>query len=48
MQVQRTRDTEPEMAIRRLLHAAGLRYRVDQAPLGKLRRRADIVFVGDA
>lgn len=29
--------------MRRLLHAAGLRYRVDFAPLGG-RRRADIVF----
>ena len=32
------------MALRRLLHAAGLRYRVDRAPLPGLRRRADIVF----
>lgn len=44
MQRQRTRDTEPELAVRRLLHAAGLRYRVDVAPLPGLRRRADIVF----
>lgn len=44
MQVQRTRDTVPELAIRRLLHAQGLRYRVDEAPLPGLRRRADIVF----
>ncbi|WP_082955097.1 very short patch repair endonuclease [Mycobacterium mantenii] len=44
MQVQKTRDTKPEMAIRRLLHASGLRYRVDRAPLKGLRRRADIVF----
>lgn len=44
MQVQRTRDTGPELAIRRLLHAAGLRYRVDRAPVPGLRRRADIVF----
>lgn len=33
----------PELAVRRLLHAAGLRYRVDYSPLGG-RRRADIVF----
>jgi len=39
----RRRDTAPELAVRRLLHAAGLRYRVDFAPLGG-RRRADIVF----
>ena len=44
MQRQQTRDTQPELAIRRLLHAAGLRYRVDVAPLPALRRRADVVF----
>lgn len=44
MQCQRTRDTHPELAVRRLLHAQGLRYRVDRAPLPSLRRRADIVF----
>ncbi|MET8832784.1 very short patch repair endonuclease [Micromonospora sp. NPDC004540] len=44
MQRQRTRDTQPELAIRRLLHAAGLRYRIDVAPTQSLRRRADIVF----
>lgn len=44
MQAQRTRDTAPEMAVRRLLHASGLRYRVDRAPLPALRRRADLVF----
>jgi len=44
MQRQRTRDTKPELAVRRLVHAAGLRYRVDVAPLKGLRRRADIVF----
>lgn len=43
MQANRSRDTSPELAVRRLLHAAGLRYRVDYAPLGG-RRRADIVF----
>ena len=40
---QRRRDTRPELAIRRLLHARGLRYRVD-APLPGMRRRADLVF----
>src|SRR5437868_14001783 len=44
MQRQQTRDTQPELAIRRLLHAAGLRYRVDAAPLPTLRCRADVVF----
>lgn len=44
MQRQPTRDTAPELAVRRLLHAAGLRYRVDLAPVSGLRRRADLVF----
>ncbi|MEV0359025.1 very short patch repair endonuclease [Nocardia sp. NPDC050697] len=44
MQQQKTRDTGPELAVRRLLHRAGLRYRIDVAPLRSLRRRADIVF----
>jgi DNA mismatch endonuclease (patch repair protein) len=44
MQAQRTRDTEPELAVRRILHAKGFRYRVDRAPLRGMRRRADIVF----
>lgn len=43
MRANRRRDTQPELAVRRLLHAAGLRYRVDFAPLGD-RYRADIVF----
>ena len=38
------RDTIPELAVRRLLHARGLRYRVDLAPLKGYRRRADVVF----
>lgn len=32
------------MAIRRLLHPMGLRYRIDATPISGLRRRADIVF----
>lgn len=44
MQANRSRDTQPELAVRRLLHAQGLRYRVATAPLPGLRRRADIVF----
>jgi DNA mismatch endonuclease (patch repair protein) len=44
MQMQRTRDTAAEMAVRKALHAMGLRYRVDRSPLPGLRRRADIVF----
>jgi len=41
---QATRDTAAEIAVRRLLHAAGLRYRVNARPLPGLRRTADIVF----
>lgn len=44
MRSNRGRDTSPELAIRRRLHAAGLRYRVSIRPLPKLRRTADIVF----
>lgn len=44
MQSQPSRDTAPELALRRVLHALGLRYRVDRAPLRGLRRRADVVF----
>lgn len=43
MKANRRRDTRPERAVRSILHASGLRYRVDFAPLGG-RRRADIVF----
>jgi DNA mismatch endonuclease (patch repair protein) len=44
MEDQRRRDTRPEMALRRVLHAMGLRYRVDSPPLADVRRRADLVF----
>lgn len=45
MLANRRNDTGPEMRVRRLLHAAGLRYRTDYAPDRRnLRRRADIVF----
>jgi DNA mismatch endonuclease, patch repair protein len=44
MQRQKRRDTEAELAVRRLVHAAGLRYRVDLSPLPGMRRRADLVF----
>jgi DNA mismatch endonuclease (patch repair protein) len=44
MQANRRKDTAPEMAIRRAIHAAGLRYRVDARPLPRLNRRADLVF----
>lgn len=44
MSRQRSRDTAAEWALRRVLHARGLRYRVDAALPGLARRRADILF----
>lgn len=38
------RDTGPELRVRRLLHARGLRYRVDWPLPFNRRRRADIAF----
>ena len=46
MKGNRRRDTKPEMAVRRAVHALGLRYRVDARPLPGLNRRADLVFAG--
>jgi DNA mismatch endonuclease, patch repair protein len=40
----RKRDNGPEMAVRRLLHAAGLRYRVAWPVPGQRRRTIDIAF----
>lgn len=45
MQLQRERDTGPELALRRRLHSLGCRYRVDLAVVpGAPRRRVDLVF----
>lgn len=44
MRGNKRRDTAPEMAVRRLVHAAGLRYLVDAKPIAELNRRADLVF----
>lgn len=44
MQGNRSSDTAPELAVRRLVHAAGLRYRVNARPVPTLRRTADLVF----
>jgi DNA mismatch endonuclease (patch repair protein) len=44
MQANKPRDTKPEMAVRRALHAMGLRYRVDVRVIPSLNRRADLVF----
>ncbi|MFJ8613547.1 very short patch repair endonuclease [Streptomyces sp. NPDC093675] len=40
----RSRDTKPEKALRSLVHAAGLRYRVSAKPLPGMRRTADLLF----
>ncbi|MFD8000615.1 very short patch repair endonuclease [Streptomyces mirabilis] len=44
MSRQGSRDTAPEIAVRRLLHRAGLRYRVNVPVPGMPRRTIDIVF----
>ncbi len=43
---QARRDTAPEMAVRRWLHAAGVRYRVDVRLVPQVRSRADIAWRG--
>ncbi|WP_042434181.1 very short patch repair endonuclease [Streptacidiphilus anmyonensis] len=40
----RGRDTSPERALRSLVHASGLRYRVAARPEPGVRRTADLVF----
>jgi DNA mismatch endonuclease (patch repair protein) len=44
MQANRSRDTKPELRLRKALHAMGLRYRVCTRPLPDVRRTVDIVF----
>ncbi|MGC8626170.1 MAG: very short patch repair endonuclease [Acidimicrobiales bacterium] len=44
MSTQRREGTAPELAVRRAVHALGLRYRVHAAPVPGLRRKADLVF----
>ncbi|WP_223915798.1 very short patch repair endonuclease [Arthrobacter sp. NicSoilC12] len=44
MQGNRSRDTKPELAVRRAAHALGLRYWVAEQPLREVRRTADLVF----
>jgi DNA mismatch endonuclease (patch repair protein) len=45
MQSNRRRDTKPELAVRSLLHAAGLRYQCDlRLKVGERGVRPDIVF----
>lgn len=44
MRGNRSRDTAPELSVRRLLHARGRRFRVNLRPVASLRRTADILF----
>ncbi|MFJ6529776.1 very short patch repair endonuclease [Streptomyces longwoodensis] len=44
MSRQGSRDTAPEVAVRKLLHASGLRYRVNVPVPGIPRRTIDIAF----
>ncbi|MDX2728375.1 very short patch repair endonuclease [Streptomyces sp. PA03-2a] len=44
MSRQASRDTTPEVAVRKLLHAAGYRYRLNERVPGMSRRTIDIAF----
>lgn len=44
MKAAKPRDTAPEKALRSALHRKGLRFRIDEKPIGSLNRKADIVF----
>jgi DNA mismatch endonuclease (patch repair protein) len=44
MRANRSRDTAPELALRRALHRAGLRFFVHRRPVAGVRCVADVVF----
>lgn len=44
MRSNRSRDTRPELALRKAIHRLGLRYRVSTRPLPGIHRTADVVF----
>jgi DNA mismatch endonuclease (patch repair protein) len=44
MLANRSRDTGPELALRRELHRRGFRFRVCARPIKEVRRTADILF----
>jgi len=44
MQANRGRDTGPELQLRHLLHASGMRYKIHWPVPGDRRRRIDIAF----
>jgi DNA mismatch endonuclease (patch repair protein) len=44
MRANKSRDTTPELRVRRILHASGIRYRVNYLVPGMPRRTIDIAF----
>jgi DNA mismatch endonuclease (patch repair protein) len=44
MQGNRSTGTKPELAVRRAVHALGLRYFANRRPVPSIRRTADLVF----
>ncbi|MCZ7472774.1 very short patch repair endonuclease [Micromonospora sp. WMMC273] len=44
MQANTGRDTQPEVRLRRAVHALGLRFYVGRRPIRAVRRTADLVF----
>jgi DNA mismatch endonuclease (patch repair protein) len=46
MRSNRSRDTAPELALRRAVFRLGLRYRVCARPVPGVRRTTDMVFAG--
>ncbi|MDA2810977.1 very short patch repair endonuclease [Nocardiopsis sp. RSe5-2] len=44
MRSNKGRDTKPELALRRAVHALGLRYRVSYAAIPSYRRTVDLAF----
>lgn len=44
MSKQKSRNTGIEMALRKILHSAGFRYRVHRRPVEGVRREADLAF----
>jgi DNA mismatch endonuclease (patch repair protein) len=44
MRANKRRDTRPELLVRRIVHARGLRYRVDHRVVQESRTRADLAF----
>ncbi|MDD7811586.1 very short patch repair endonuclease [Mycobacterium sp. CSUR Q5927] len=44
MRANKGRDTAPEIALRKALHAAGLRYRVNASPIPTSRMTIDVAF----